>query len=205
MRVLLFGDSIAFGRNDPRSGGWANLLGKYIDSREGKNVFFNLSVPFETSRGLYERFKSEAIRRIGDKPKKEVIILIAVGINDSSIDLKTNLPRTSLDEFSRNMAKTIETSKKLADKTIIIGLTTVDQKRTLPFKGLCNYTNSMRAKYDKALEEQAHKANIPYLCLSGGVLTEDMLSDGLHPNKEGHQRIYCKVKEMWDSEMDISK
>ncbi len=55
------------------------------------------------------------------------------------------------------------------------------------------YTNENIKKYNKITEEVCRENNIPILDI--GPLNIEDFYDGLHPNAEGHRKIFEKVKD----------
>lgn len=188
MRVLLFGDSIAFGRNDMLTGGWGHLLGHFLDVLGGKNNFFNLSAPFETSEKLLKRMEFECSSRIGDKPKEEVTIIIAIGINDSSLEIGSRLPRVNKENYLENMERIFTIARSWADRIVVIGLTPVDRLRTEPFLDKCIYDGTVEV-YNHLLESLCASQGVEFLSLIDNDLIRDNLADGLHPTTAGHLEI----------------
>lgn len=198
MRVLLFGDSIAFGKNDPEFGGWAGRLRKYLDCKENKNVFINLSVSWETSKGLLSRIERETKVRIRNRPPEDFLIIIAVGINDSLIRVGETNPFTPEKIFRRNIKKIIQISKNLGVHILIVGLLPVYEKKTSPFKDNSFYSNDKIEIYNQILGECAKKEEVLFKGFLPGWKSkrlDKLLDDGLHPNKKGHEMIYGEMKE----------
>ncbi|MBP9816303.1 SGNH/GDSL hydrolase family protein, partial [Candidatus Woesebacteria bacterium] len=66
-KILVFGDSIAYGKWDSK-GGWVARLRNYIDTtynlnKEGNVQVYNLGIPGEVVPRLAERFSSELTMR----------------------------------------------------------------------------------------------------------------------------------------------
>src|SRR4051794_3073952 len=87
MRVLVFGDSITYGKWD-ELGGWADRLKQYYDAkaiksqtRDFPNVY-NLGISANKTVDLMERFETETKARLEDP----LALVFAIGINDSIIE-----------------------------------------------------------------------------------------------------------------------
>ena len=81
MKILVFGDSIAYGAWD-REGGWVQRLRRFLDEKNSDVLVYNLSIDSDTTEDLLERFEFETKQRIrGD----EIILIFAIGVNDSQI------------------------------------------------------------------------------------------------------------------------
>ncbi|MBT3721515.1 hypothetical protein HN789_01815 [archaeon] len=179
--IVVFGDSIAFGEFDNR-GGWANRLKKDFK-------IINRSICGEDTIGLLKRIKIELEQL---NPNK---IIIALGINDSAKFLKKN--RVSLTDFKKNYDLIIQLSKFYSKEIYCIGLTRVDEKKVcpIPWDNLIYYHNSEADKYDNAIEKIAKKHNLRYISMKKILLLSEM-EDGLHPNSEGHIKMYKKMKKI---------
>ena len=68
-----------------------------------------------------------------------------------------------------------------------------DESKTTPVPWIpIYYTNENIEKYSKIMEDVCRENSIPFLDI--GLLNNDDFDDGLHPNAEGHRKIYEKVK-----------
>src|SRR3989344_3552583 len=92
--ILVFGDSITYGAWDT-NGGWVQRLRTYLDKKQLADPklyyeLYNLGVSGDTSTDLLERFEAETKQRIKRmSAKEEIIIIVAIGTNDSIINNKT--------------------------------------------------------------------------------------------------------------------
>lgn len=177
--IVVFGDSIAFGMNDIK-GGYVNRLKKDFE-------IINKSIPGETSSGILKRIKKNLENLSPD------IIMIAIGANDSTLVLKKN--RVPLLVFKKNYKKIIKISKEHSKKIICLGITCVDESKMNPrtFRRYVSSTNSTIEKYNLAIKEIAKEEKLIYVHLQD-LLKDDDLSDGLHPNSVGHEKLYEKLK-----------
>jgi lysophospholipase L1-like esterase len=82
----------------------------------------------------------------------------------------------------------------------LVGLTPVDEDRTTPL-GELYHTNQRQWEYDRIVERVCSQTGAVYLDVAGaiGTLSSDigaieydptLLADGLHPNSEGHRRLF---------------
>ncbi len=177
--IAVFGDSIAFGHNDLK-GGWATRLKKDFE-------IINRSISGEDSIGLLNRLKKSL-----DELQPDIII-IAIGINDSSIFYKNH--RVQLKDFKKTYSLILELSKVYSKKIICLGLTRVDESLVdpIPWNTLVSYDNKSVEKYDSAIKKIAEKNKAEYICLFD-LLEKKDLDDGLHPNSKGHQKLYKEIK-----------
>jgi lysophospholipase L1-like esterase len=193
VKILVFGDSIAWGAFDLEKGGWVERLKTYFFNRElGKEFYsvYNLEISRDNTDKLMKRFEVETIAR------EPSIIIFAIGINDSQYILSRYNPRVSLEKFRENYSNLINLSRKFTDKIIFIGLTNVDETKSMPIPWDTSkfYDNENILEYDKEIRRICNENNLFYIPVSD-LLTKEDLSDGLHPNTEGHRKIFERIKE----------
>ncbi len=196
MRVLIFGDSITYGKVDTE-GGWVGRLRKDFD-REAANSnsldfpnVYNQGVSGDTAEDILKRLDTEVKARL----EKENIFIIAVGTNDSSLNNGT--PLYSVEQFRINFEKIIQKMQDYSNKILVVGLLPVDEKLTtpIPWRPLRHYTNKQIRKFDEVIKELAYKEKLPYVSLFETFSKKlELFPDGLHPNDSGHQLIAELVK-----------
>jgi len=79
---------------------------------------------------------------------------------------------------------------------LFVGLTRVDESKVMPIPWSDenkNYDNTNVALYDSLVKQVCEEQGLPYLDLST-LLTLDELEDGLHPDANGHEKMYKAVK-----------
>lgn len=106
-RILIFGDSITWGANDSE-GGWATRLKVYTDEqtvagKEDYDTVYPLGVSGNKTDDLLVRFEAEIKSRLDDE--SNIVVLIAIGVNDSQFQLKTEENRVPIRRFQANLAK----------------------------------------------------------------------------------------------------
>jgi lysophospholipase L1-like esterase len=68
-----------------------------------------------------------------------------------------------------------------------------DESKTTPVPWIdIYYTNENIKKYSEIMDEVCREENIPFLDV--GTLSNSEFDDGLHPNSEGHRKIFEKVR-----------
>lgn len=204
-KICIFGDSIAVGDNDDVFGGWQNRLKIHFAKNGGMNSnrfchVYNLAVSGRRSDDIIARFKNELLSRTTSKPTKGMLALIALPINDSRYvmtekgDKKFNI---TIEQFKENLVKLKELSLKHADETVFVGMTRVDDAKTTPWivseHNHC-WENEIIKKYNNIAEEFCKKEDVLFLNMFD-VLTFEDLPDGLHPNPEGHKKMFEKIKD----------
>ncbi len=185
--ICVFGASIVWGAYDSEKGGWVNRLRLFLGD---KADVYNLGISGDTTNDLLERFDAEA------KARQPTIVIFSIGTNDSIYNAQTGKQLVPLEEFGKNMQKLVDKAKKFTKKVVLMGCMSVDESRTrpIPWVKSYHYINQTLMQYDRKIKEVAEKNNVQYLPVSG-LLQNDELEDGLHPNAKGHEKIFAKVKE----------
>lgn len=184
MRICVWGASTVWGAGDKEYGGWVNRLRNYHYNEGNQSLaFYNMGISADTSKSLARRIKQEAKER---KPK---ISLISIGNNDCQrIDDK---PKVPIAEYEKNLAEIINKSGKT--KIGFIGLTKVIESQ-MPWKEDKFYHNKDIVMYDKSMQRISSAKRIPYLKLYN-ILEDSDFIDAIHPNAQGHEKIFQKVKD----------
>lgn len=192
INIMVFGDSIVYGESDKEKGGWVNILRLDLENDDNYYQVFNLGIPGDTTNGLVNRFENEYKARYEKEANN--IIIFGIGINDTiSIKDKESI---TIETFTSNIIELINYAKEYSNNILFIGLTHVDETKTMPVswdKDIC-YINNRILKYDEKLKEICLKRKINYL-EAYNLLTKEELSDGLHPNEQGYEKLYQKIKE----------
>ncbi|MFA6197717.1 MAG: GDSL-type esterase/lipase family protein [Patescibacteria group bacterium] len=195
VKVLIFGDSIAWGAFDLEKGGWVERLKTYyLATFETEEVgVYNLGISSNDTRGLL--FGLEKSISIFDAVEpEEYILLFAIGSNDARYIGKRDQPYIPIGEFKNNLEKIVELAKSHATKIVFTGLTIVNEQLTKPWRDDLFWENSDLKKYNDIIEELCQERGLSFIPL-WDVLTEADLPDGLHPNAQGHIKIYQRVKD----------
>lgn len=187
--ICIFGDSTAWGAWDMVKGGWVNRLWFYLGKNPGGACeLCNLSISGGTTQTILDRFESEA------KIRKADAIIFQSGGNDSALKGKNGPNWIPLNQFRKNLEEIIRKAKKITPNIIFIGFKNVDETKTRPVSWVdIHYLNTEIKKYNDAIMDICQANNIPYLDIFGLLKNED-LADGLHPNTAGHIKIFKKVK-----------
>jgi lysophospholipase L1-like esterase len=186
--ICVFGDSTAWGAWDTEKGGWINRLWLlFAEKRE--DAIYNLSVDGGTTETILERFESEAKIREADA------LIFQSGGNDAAYEHEAGNFLVPLDKFEENVEEIIKRAKKITDRIVFISFKNVDEARTKPISWRdIYYTNENIKRYNDAMEDICVKNNVSFLSIFG-LLSNGDLDDGLHPNTEGHKKIFEKVKD----------
>ena len=189
MNILIFGDSITWGAYDPEQGGWATRLRNYFEAQDKDIDVYNLGVSDDITADLLNRIEVEA------KSREPNLIIFAIGINDAQFIHSTNSLRVSLDEFQQNLVKLLSTAKKFTEKVVFVGLTKVDESKTTPYpwKPDNSYFNENIKRLDSAIEKFCESNTLKFIPMESVVENDDLI-DGLHPNTQGHIKIFNRMK-----------
>jgi len=196
--ILVFGDSFVQGHYDVE-GGWVDRIKRYYIQKSLDTNFeeyyevYNLGRAGDTTIDLLKRFSNELNARYWDDPV--TIIIIAVGINDSEIILKSRKNLVPEELFIQNLEKLTKLSKQYTNKLIFIGLSPVEEVKVnpIPWNLEKAYVNKEVKNYDKQIKIFCEKSNLEYIYLQD-KLNKNHLADGVHPNTKGHEMIFETVK-----------
>ena len=178
--ICIFGDSIVWGACDSEKGGWVERLKiDLAEKSEYNTIIYNLGISGETTQELINRLNTEAKARNPDT------IIFSIGINDSHRPI-------NLEVFEKNLQELIKKANKFTKKIIFLGLNTVDESCQEVINK--NYFNETIEKYDNIIKISCEKNKLNYIPLKNKIGIDD-LDDGLHPNSEGHEKIFEKVRE----------
>ncbi len=189
--ICIFGDSIAYGEWTHHLG-WADQLQNTLQQKTLESKFalyyflYNLSIPGNTTEDVLKRFQVEADAR------EPHIIIFAVGTNDSS-SKDSDIPRVSTEKFRENVRMLVDKAKHRTRTVAWIGLTGVDETRTTPFDKTSYFSNRSIGAYDAIIKKMCAEYDVPHLEILSLLQPED-LEDGLHPNKQGHDKLFHAVR-----------
>ncbi|MFP4539823.1 MAG: SGNH/GDSL hydrolase family protein [Candidatus Paceibacterota bacterium] len=189
MTICIFGDSITWGAYDPEQGGWATRLRNYFElQNEGVDVY-NLGVSGDTTDDLLERIEAEATSREPD------LIIFAIGVNDAQFIYSKNITRVLLGEFQQNLTELLTIAKKFTNNIVFVGLTRVDESKTtsIPWNTDKSYTNLNIERLDSTIEKFCEENKLKFIPVKD-LLNHDDFIDGLHPNTQGHIKMFEKIR-----------
>jgi lysophospholipase L1-like esterase len=186
--ICIFGDSISWGAWDTEKGGWVNRLWFHVAKRNVDYVeVYNQSISGGTTETILERFENEAKIRGADA------MIFQTGGNDASYDKPDNF-LVSPEKFRSNLVEIITRGKSITDKIVFMDLKNCDESKTTPVPWIpIYYTNANIGRYNKIMEEVCKENGVSFLDI--GLLHNEDFDDGLHPNAEGHRKIFDKVKD----------
>ncbi|MDB5260709.1 MAG: acyl-CoA thioesterase [Candidatus Nomurabacteria bacterium] len=189
--ICVFGDSTAWGAWDKEKGGWANRLWLHLANRndfiDTPNIY-NQSISGGDSSLILERFENESKVRECD-----ALIFQTAG-NDSYLVGKNGPNNISIENFEDNIENILKKAKAITKHVIFIGYKEVDDSKTAPVPwDDIYYLNSEIERYNKVMQKVCENNNVLFLNM-GSVLTPSDFEDGIHPNAQGHEKIFIKVK-----------
>lgn len=128
MKILAFGDSITDGSTDAE-GGWANRLQRHFMAQNAKREvdekydwFYNLGISGNTAPDIIKRLDTETSARLDDQADEKIVIVIAIGVNDSRCEGAPDNPIFSEEEFSANLTQIVKLAHVYTDKLVFVGL-----------------------------------------------------------------------------------
>ncbi len=207
MRIFIFGDSIAQGFFD-NQGGWAQRLANYFHQKTLKSMNEDnvnwvevhcLGVSGDDAVGIESRIENEIMaRRIGEDNLE--LVIIAVGANDSL--LKNNEAVVDVYEFQKRIEKLTEKAKKISENVVLVGLTAVDEILTNPWKFSSTgkqWINVRMNLFEDTIKQCSITHDVSFIPIHDDFLAhlksgKSLLSDGLHPNTDGHVLIYSTIQ-----------
>lgn len=202
VRILVFGNSITYGYYD-KDGGWVqrlrnSLYEKMLLDPDFDYSVYNLGISGDTTEDLLERLEFETKQRM--KENEEVIIIFEIGTNDSAILSTKKDFWVSQGKFRDNIEEILKKSKKLSKNIFFVGLTPIDENKTrpVPYDKRVTYKNENIKKYNEILKEVCNKEGIPFIEVFDKFYKSNykkLLQDGVHPNSEGHEKIFEIVKD----------
>lgn len=200
MRIIVFGDSIAYGAWD-KEGGWVARLRKFLDKITMTDpdfycIVYNCGIPGNTTKELLKRFDFETKQRL--TKEDEAIFIFEIGANDAQFNLKKKVNAVKQEDFRKNIKKLIKKAKKFSSKTIFLSIKPVDEKRAIvvPWMPEISYQNKYIQQYNQIIKEECEKNKVHFIDLFETMLEfpKNLLEDGIHPNSKGHELIYQTVK-----------
>lgn len=187
MTICIFGDSITWGASDYEKGGWVERLKAYFLQQSDDVSVYNLGISGDTTEGVLERFEGEAKNRQAD------VIVFAIGINDSQYVKSNGELGVTFETFEKNISRLADMAKKLNGKVVCVGLTKVDERKARSVYSDACYDNKSIKNYDAVIKSVCERENMDFIEMFDLLELSD-LDDGVHPNAEGHRKMFEKVK-----------
>lgn len=199
---IVIGDSITYGIGDFESGGWATMFKKYIvnkdDSKVCNNYVHIAAFPGATSTDILNKIDS-ILQSFNHKEFTNTIIF-SIGVNDIQ-EFNGNY-KNSIEQYRTNIEQIAKCVMNEGFNMIILGLTRIESDEKFLWKPNKYYDNEIISEYDKdlslilgydtELKEFCKNSRIKYIPMQEVLQKEDFI-DGLHPNHNGHKKIFEKI------------
>lgn len=201
MRVLVFGDSIAYGAWDSQ-GGWvdrlkreANQLALESDGQT-KLQIINLGIGGDTSTKILARLEAETTARYS--VNWPFVFVFNFNANDERT--RDDVPETTLEQFKQNTQAIIDIAKKHSDHILFVGTTPMGEPE-VPFKDAV-YSDERVMEYEAAQKAIVEAAGIPFIDVREAFESAEenvFCFDKLHPNDAGHALLANVIKpKLWE-------
>ena len=208
IKLLIFGDSIAWGLFDLEKGGWVNRLTTYYinqfsDNTKTKVGVYNFASSTNNTRGVLNSLEN-SIKDVNFIKKDEMVLLFSIGLNDARYyDDKNNYLMTDK-EFIKNINKLIKLSKKHSNKIFFTGLIKTNDELTKPWLDTEHWETADVKKFNDIIKKVCQEQKIEFIDIYS-LLDNSDLYDGLHPNTQGQIKIYNKIQKYLDTSLDLTK
>ncbi|MFB7785166.1 GDSL-type esterase/lipase family protein [Streptomyces vinaceus] len=184
-RIVVVGDSIAYGRCDPRGGWTSRLAAAHIAGDEAAHRVFNLAVPGSFLSDVSEQTPALLAPRLPDT------LLVAAGVNDSAVRLDApDAPYDGPAHIARHLGSLAATALSHHARLVVVGPTWIDESRTGDYEGL-RFTEARVLALRESLREWCGAHHVDFLDLWEPLRGRpELLVDGVHPTAEGHEALY---------------
>jgi lysophospholipase L1-like esterase len=194
VNLYVFGDSISQGYFDRRGGWVARLWEPVVDTgRAPQHYIYNVSISGDITRDVLQRFEPEAKRRgIQQYPS---VVMITTGVNDAFRD-DSGL-RLDLDSTESDLRDLVDEAREHAETVVLMGCTPVDPEDNLvPNTGYRIRNKDLERIDDLKRRLSEGHDGVDFVDLHARLDTESFSwHDGIHPDTDGHRRIYEAVRE----------
>ena len=183
-RMLIIGDSFVEGVGADKKFGWAQRFSAEVK----ENLFIDLS-------GIGGDTVKKVLNRQSDFLKSNYdFVVLEVGLNDSRFRPSLKRHEVALDEFRNGILEFIETWRLKGAMVAVVGLTRVDENKTVPYKEDKIYRNSDIDLYDNCLKKIGEKTVSLYMPVPVLSDNDEYLADGIHPSTKGHEQLFNALK-----------
>ena len=205
-KILVFGSSEAWGAFDTERGGWVERLKVYyLQNRESNHYYvYNFGISGDDTGGILFRLRKQ-IEMLENVFHDDYIFIFSIGKNDGRYIKEKLNKQISIEDYEENLKKIISIAREYSDKISFIGIPEIDESKTKPWNEEYqeHYENDDLENYDNKLMETCEKEGVNYIKIRNLLIKED-LHDGLHPNAEGHRKIFERVKEELNKVLEIN-
>lgn len=180
-RIVIAGDSIAYGRCDP-AGGWvARLASAHIAANELDHRVFNVAIPGSTLDDVRDQLPTLLPARLPDT------LIVAAGINDSAVPHRR-------DDWLTSVADNLSVLAALAHdhnaRLVVMGPAWLDESRAASFGGM-NFTLARAEALRDFTRTWCAATHIDYVDMWDALCeAPHLFTDGIHPTPDGHRALY---------------
>ena len=187
--ICLFGDSIVWGSYDVEKGGWGTMLRNHLESAGRSYDVYNLGISAETTDTLLDHFEHEC------RIRQPILTVIAIGINDACEDQQKGDHQVDPETFAANLRDLTAIAKEVSNHVIYVGITPVDENIVAPahWRDHLYYRNNHGEAFNRLIEEHCVENDCLFVPMMN-VLGMSDLEDGLHPNTEGHEKMFVEIR-----------
>lgn len=195
MRVLVFGDSIAYG--SWAAYGWVDLIKREAHRRTVESQgtvrlqIFNLGIGGNSSTKILERMPSEIKNRFSTS--RPFVFVFSFGTNDQR--MTDGRAETPIEQFAENVKAIVREARVYTDKILFVGSPPIGQPIAM-LKGQ-EYSDERLKIYDEQIKAIAQEESIPFVPIRPvfeQVGLHGLYSyDNLHPGDVGHELIAATV------------
>lgn len=193
MKIAVIGSSVAWGAWDLEYHGWVNRL--QLQSQD--HIWINLSVSGDTLENAQSRILSELAYRHVDG------VILALGSNDCVF--REGVERRKIEEFQTDICTTLQSLNLTYKYVAVLGIQNIDETKVgMKSSKKSKRTNERVNMFNDILASASKQYNVLFISLKGILQNED-LPDGLHPNALGHQKIADQVNTVLGDYIDDNK
>lgn len=118
-------------------------------------------------------------------------VILSIGVNDTQVF--NGEPKNSLEHYKSNIEKIAKLVTDNGCNLVILGLTRIECDERFLWKPNKYYNNNLILDYDVELKKLCKNNKINYIPMKD-VLEKSDFIDGLHPNQNGHKKIFEYIK-----------
>lgn len=211
MKIVVFGDDIAYGLWDP-AGGWVQRLRREYDQASLEQLasgsplrtlpsVYNLSIVGATAESIVRRLALELKARQDHTP---LAVILAVGLNDTMIYKSVAANSTEL--FGGELQQILAAAQQFTDQILFVGLTAVDEAACNPWPqsgGDMCFDNARIREFETVMRDFCVQHTLPHVAVfeqfQKSLAEQQLLADGLHPNGAGHELVLQAVQPALDT------
>lgn len=198
IKILVFGDSIGYGKRD-HEGWWVARLRKRVDEKYNfwavchNAQVYNCCIPGETALRMQQRFEDELSMKSVDKNNEvRVIVVFAIGINDSCLKPWIQWSQAPIEQFEEAMETMLQHCSNNHFETLVVWLTPIDEMKVWSL-----FQNQTIQLYDEMVQNVAKRMKAQYIPLYDLFVQSWIaawMTDGIHPDDTWHEMIFQEVR-----------